>query len=121
MSRHRKLCRDRKIMSRQKNYVMTEKTVLRQKCWKKPKTAENGYFVLFSSPFHLRTINTHFFRFLGQQGGGRTPLMGFLSLNYPFFLVLLQIFILIDLRVDLEQIFIFIEEISLLYSDIQFI
>ena len=47
--------------------------------------------------------------------------MGFLSLNCPFFLVLLQIFILIDLRVVLEQSFIFIEEISLLYLDIQFI
>ena len=47
--------------------------------------------------------------------------MGFLSLNCPFFLVLLQIFILIDLRVVLEHIFICIEEISVLYSDIQFI
>ena len=41
--------------------------------------------------------------------------MGFLSLNCPFFLVLLQIFILIDLRVVLEHIFICIEEISVLY------
>ena len=41
--------------------------------------------------------------------------MGFLSLNCPFFLTFLQIFILIDLRVVLEQIFICIEEISVLY------
>ena len=42
--------------------------------------------------------------------------MGFISLNYPFFLVLLQILILIDLRVVLEHIFISIEEISMLYN-----
>ena len=57
-----------KTVSRQKNYVATEKTVLRQKRWKKPKKAKNGYFGLFSSPFHPKTINTCFFRFLGQRG-----------------------------------------------------
>ena len=65
MSRHKKLCHDRK------NCVSTKK------CWKNQKKVENGYFGLFSSSFHPRTINTRFFRFLGQREGGRTPLMGF--------------------------------------------
>ena len=39
--------------------------------------------------------------------------LGFLSLNYPYFLILLQILILIDLRVVLEHIFI---SISMLYN-----
>ena len=42
--------------------------------------------------------------------------MGFLSLNCPFFLVLQQILFLIDFRVVLEQIFISIDEISVLYN-----
>ena len=42
--------------------------------------------------------------------------MGFLYVNCPFFLVLLHILILIDLRVVLEQIFISIEDISVLYN-----
>ena len=42
--------------------------------------------------------------------------MGFLSLNCQFFLVLLHILILIDLRVVLEHIFISIEEILVLYN-----
>ena len=47
--------------------------------------------------------------------------MGFLSLNCPFFLVCRFRF-LIDLRVVLEQIFIYIEEISVLYNrDLDFI
>ena len=71
-------------------------------------------FGLFSSPFHLRTINTCFFRFLGQQEGERTPLIGFLSLNCQFFLVLLHI--LIFNIVVLEHIFISSEEISVLYN-----
>ena len=41
--------------------------------------------------------------------------MGFISLNCPFFLVLMQILIFVDLRVVLEQIFICIEEILVLY------
>ena len=57
MSRHRKLCRDIK------NYVATEKTVLRHKRRTKPKKAENGYFGLFSSPFHPGTINTRLLGF----------------------------------------------------------
>ena len=45
---------------------------------------ENCCFGLFSSLFHPRTINTRFLGFQGKWGGGRTPLMGFLSLNCPF-------------------------------------
>ena len=47
---------------------------------------------------------------------------GFSLSKLPIFLVFCCRFLfLIDLRVVLEQIFIFIEEISVLYSDIQFI
>ena len=48
-------------------------------------------------------------------------LMGFLSLNCPFSSFCCRFLFLIDLRVVLEQIFISIEEISVLYSDIQFL
>ena len=34
---------------------------------------------MFSSLFHPRTINNHFLGFQSKKGGGRTPLMGFLS------------------------------------------
>ena len=88
MSQHRKLCRDmvfccnranyvateklrhdRKIMSRQKNYVVTEKLCLDRKNCVTTKTLEKTKKGRnFSSPFHRRTINTHFFRFLGQWG-----------------------------------------------------
>ena len=54
-----------------------------------------------------------FFRFLGPRGGGRTSLMGFLSLNCPFFSC--RFSFSVDLRVVLEQIFICIKEISVLY------
>ena len=47
--------------------------------------------------------------------------MGFLSLDCPFFQFFCRFLFLIDLRVVLEQIFISIEEISVLYSDIQFL
>ena len=47
---------------------------------------------------------------------------GFSLSNLPIFLVFAaNFYFLIDLRVVLEHIFIFIEEISVLYSDIQFI
>ena len=48
-------------------------------------------------------------------------LMGFLSLNCHFLSFCCRFLFLIDLRVVLEQIFISIEGISVLYSDIQFI
>ena len=50
----KKLCRDivfLVFMSQQKNCVAT-------KTLEKTKNAKNGYFGLFSSPFHPRTINT---------------------------------------------------------------
>ena len=59
---HSKLCRDIE------NYVTIEKTVLRHKRCKKPKKAENGYFGLFSCPFHPRTINTGFFLVFRAMG-----------------------------------------------------
>ena len=67
-----KLCRNKE------NFVTTKMLEKSEK----PKNCSVG---LFSGPFHPRTINTNFFRFLGQREGGRTPLMGFLSLNCPFF------------------------------------
>ena len=75
MSQHRKLCRDRK------------KLCCDTKTLEKQKKAENGYFGLFSSPFHLRTINTRFFRFLGQQGRWENTSHGVSLSKLPFFLV----------------------------------
>ena len=48
-------------------------------------------------------------------------LIGFLSLNCHFFSFCHRFLFLIDLRIVLEQIFISIEEILVLYSDIQFL
>ena len=47
--------------------------------------------------------------------------MGFLSLDYPFFQFFCIVLFVLDLRVVVEQMFISIEEISVLYSDIQFL
>ena len=94
-----KLCHDRensitiklyvateKLFFNRENSVATEKTLTRQKRLKNPEKPKNCCVGLFSSPFHPRTINTRFFfRFLGEWEGGRTPLMGFFSLNCPFF------------------------------------
>ena len=68
-----KLCRNRensiatefsiatkKTLSQQRNSVATETL---EKIQKRPKTS---ILDCFSSPIHPRTINTHFFRFLGQ-------------------------------------------------------
>ena len=41
--------------------------------------------------------------------------MGFLSLDYPFFQFFYRFWFVLDFRVVLEQIFISIEEISVLY------
>ena len=68
------------LMSRLKNV-----NVMTQELEKNIKAQKFDTLACFSSPFHPRTIYTHFFRFLWQRGGERTPLMGFLSLNYPFF------------------------------------
>ena len=68
MSQHRKLCSDIVFFCNIEHYVTIEKTMSRHRklCYdrnaeKNKKKDENGYFGLFSSPIHPRTINTLFF------------------------------------------------------------
>ena len=72
---HRKLCHGRK-----KNCVATETL---EKIQKRPKTA---ILECFSNPFYPRTINTHFFRFLGQQRRWENTSYGVSLYKLPIFL-----------------------------------
>ena len=93
LSRQRKLCRDRKNCVATENLCRYKKKLCRDKnTKKKPKMAENGYFGLFSSPFHPRIINT---RFLGFRAMGRweNTSHGVSLSKLPIFLSFLHILI----------------------------
>ena len=61
LSQKRKLCLDRVLCRDRENSVAIEKLCHDKNAGKKPKNAENGYFSLFASPLHPRTINTRLF------------------------------------------------------------
>ena len=79
------LCRDKVLPCHDKDYyVVTNHQYVATLALEISEKPKNCRVRLFSSSFHPRTINNSFFGFLGQREGGRTPLMGFLSLNYQF-------------------------------------